>query len=354
MLHLAPLPALISYITAWLRQRQRNRGDQPGIMDLEYFWERILSEETEPVRAAWQGLDREERLAVRDFLVGAVADESRLDAQRRAARFALDVVETPPEGALEFARSLAGRVGRRLMARSRQFSVSTKGDGTLVTTLDIETSLELCNSLLGRFPSHGVLSEEHNTVYQGNEWCWVIDPIDGTTNFAAGFPIWGILIGLLHFGEPVLGVAEFPWLGYRFHAVKGSGAYLNDAGIHVASAVEFTSADLFAICSRTAKQGSLPIPCKIRAPGSMGFEMVSVACGYCVGNLGKAVHVWDVAAIWPMLGEAGGVVVTSLPEGLFPLQAGVDYGKVAFGVMSACTPELMRQAQSRLGAFFAG
>lgn len=323
-------------------------------MDLEHFWERILSEEAGLVREAWQELYREERQAVRDFLIDASADEGRLDAQRRAAKFALNVVETPPEGALDFARSLAGRVGKRLMACSSQFSVSTKTDGTLVTTLDIETSLELCKNLLERFPDHGVLSEEHNTVFQGDEWCWVIDPIDGTTNFAAGFPIWGILIGLLHFGKPVMGVADFPRLGCQFHAVKGRGAYLNDVDIRVSGAIDFASTDLFAICSRTAKLGALPIPCKIRAPGSMGFEMASVACGYCVGNLGQSVHVWDVAAIWPMLDEAGGTAVVSKADGLFPLRAGVDYGKVAFAVMSACTPELMRQAQNRLRSFFDG
>jgi len=324
------------------------------MMNLEHFWERMLSEEAESVRKAWQGLDREERLAVRDFLANAMSDEGRLDAQRRAAAFALAVVETPPAGALDFARSLAGQVGRRLMVSSGNFSVSTKMDGTLVTTLDIETSFELCKNLLERFPDHGVLSEEHNTVFQGDEWCWVIDPIDGTTNFAAGFPIWGILIGLLHFGKPVMGVAEFPWLGYQFHAVTGRGACMNDAGIHAARAVDFTATDLFAICSRTAKLGVLPIPCKIRAPGSMGFEIASVACGYCVGNLGRSVHVWDVAAVWPMLHEAGAIAVTTVSEGLFPLRAGVDYAKVEFAVMSACTPELMRQAQSRLGDFFGG
>ncbi|MGQ9815308.1 MAG: inositol monophosphatase family protein [Candidatus Roseilinea sp.] len=322
--------------------------------DLEYFWERILSEEAGPVREAWQELDREERQAVRDFLIDASADEGRLDAQRRAAKFALAVVETPPEGALDLARLLAGRAGRRLKETSAHFGISTKTDGTLVTTCDVETSLELCKELLGHFPEHGVLSEEHNTIFRGDEWCWVIDPIDGTTNFAAGFPVWGVLIGLLHFGRPVMGVAEFPCLGYQFHAVRGRGAYLNDACIRVSNATDFASTDLFAICSRTAKLGVLPIPCKIRAPGSMGFEMASVACGYCVGNLGQSVHVWDVAAIWPMLDEAGGMAVVSKADGLFPLKAGVDYGKVAFAVMSACTPELMRQAQNRLRSFFDG
>ncbi len=323
-------------------------------MDVEIFWERIFSEQVGPVREAWQSLNLEERLAVRDFLAGALADQSRLDAQRRAAKFALGIVQTPPEGALHVARSLASAAGRRLMAASGQFNVSTKTDGTLVTTLDVQTSMELCQNLADQFPGHGVLSEEHNTVYQGEEWCWVIDPIDGTTNFAAGFPIWGILIGLLHFGEPVMGVAEFPRLGYQFHAVKGRGAYLNDVAIHASRATDFQATDLFSICSRTAKLGVLPIACKIRSPGSLGFEMASVACGYCVGNLGRTVHVWDVAALWPILHEAGGMALTNLSDGLFPLRAGVDYGKVEFAVMSMCTPELMRQAQGRLSGFFDG
>ncbi|MCS7060972.1 MAG: inositol monophosphatase family protein [Anaerolineae bacterium] len=319
-------------------------------MRLDQFWEHIFSEEIERVRAAWRALKAEERLAVRDFLVRAADDEDRLAAQRQAAAFALSVIEVPPPGALEFAREVAHQTGRHL-TNNKQFDVSLKGDGTLVTTLDVEVSLKLCDSIKDRFPDHGILSEEHNTVYHGDEWCWVIDPIDGTTNFAAGFPIWGVLIGLLHFGQPVMGVAEFPRLGYQFYAVKRQGAFLNDVPIRVSQATTFASTDLFAICTRTAKRGVLPIDCKIRAPGSLGFEVLSVACGQCVGNLGRTVHVWDVAACWPILQEAGGVMVTNLAEELFPLHAGVNYGRVEFSMLSTCTSGLMREARARLSAF---
>ena len=321
-------------------------------MDLDLLWERIFSEEAVLVRGVWNTLPDEERLSVRDFLVRVIGDPDRADAQRRAAQYAIDVVEAPPEGALEFARELVHQTGARLKDSSRQFTISTKQDGTLVTTLDVETDLYLCKEIQQRFPEHGVLSEEHDRMYRGQEWCWVIDPIDGTTNFAAGFPIWGVLVGLLHFGQPVMGVAEFPWLGYQFHAVRGQGSYLNDMRLRVSAATTFTSSDLFAICSRTARRGVLPIASKIRVPGSMGFEIASVACGQCVGNLGRTVHVWDVAALWPILAEAGGQAVTNISGGLFPLQAGVDHASVAFSMLTACTPELMCEARSRLREFF--
>jgi myo-inositol-1(or 4)-monophosphatase len=186
----------------------------------------------------------------------------------------------------------------------------------------------------------------------------MIDPIDGTTNFTWGFPAWGVLVALLHHGEPVLGVADFPPLGQQFYAARGGGAWRvteNGHGsgpIHTAADTTFTKTQLFAVGTRSLKPGRPNIPCKLRLPGSTGFDFALLACGACVGAYDSTVHVWDIAALWPIILEAGGSVVTNHPGGLFPLRAGVDYGSVAFAALGAGSSELLAEALERFNDRF--
>ncbi len=320
-------------------------------MNLDLFWERIFSEDASSVRAAWASLSRAEQREVRAFLQRAQADEDRLAAQRFAAQCALGVIDELPSGALAFARSLAHETGVRLRNTERRFGISAKADGTLVTTVDTDTDTALCQAIQTEYPAHGVLSEEHNRMFGDHEWCWVIDPIDGTTNFSTGFPVWGVLIGLLHYGEPAMGVAEFPPLAMQYHAARGKGAWLNDAPIRVASETGFNPNQLFAVCSRAIKRAALQIPGKARSAGSIGFDLCAVASGACVGSLDLTAHVWDIAAVSVIVSESGGHMVIDPGRGrapLFPLQPGIDYTDAVFTVLAACTPELLRDAQARL------
>lgn len=335
-------------------------------MELDTLWEHIFSEDERLIRLAWDDLNDDERASVRTLLESIVADAERVEEQRIAARFALNIVQPPraastitsiapdlPPGALDFARHLAHQTGEKLKFASGQLIASTKKDGSLVTASDIEADQHLGDSILARYPDHGILSEEGEKVYRGQEWCWVIDPIDGTTNFTSGFPAWGVLIGLLHHGMPVLGVAEFPPVGQQYYAARGQGAWrkteigYGDGPIHTPVDHELTSTQLFVLGTRSLKQGRPNIPCKLRMPGSSGFDFAMLAGGACIGAYDSTVHVWDVAALWPIIEEAGGCVATDHPGGLFPLQVDVDYNAVNFAALGAGSQEIMRQLQER-------
>lgn len=342
-------------------------------MDLDQLWEAIFSENAARVHRAWNDLNSDERTSVHELLERIVVDAERVEAQRIAARFALDAVEAPPgafgngetaafvlpDGALDFARSLALDTGRHLKATFGQLSASLKRDGTLVTQSDIESDRKLSEAILSRYPTHGILSEERDKTFHGQKWCWVIDPIDGTTNFTWGFPAWGVLIALLYKGQPVLGVADFPMTDEHFYAARGEGAWLNGHLIHTAwvddakrENLDILKTKLFACCTRTLQYGRPDIPMKIRIAGTTGYDLALVAKGACVGSLDLRSHVWDIAALWPLVGEAGGRIKTNLSTELFPLTPHTDCATLTFSILSSCSKSMMAYLEHRLADRF--
>lgn len=331
-------------------------------MELDQFWALVFSEDAAKVQSAWNWLDADERISLHAHLGQIAHDPERTRAQRDAARFALRVIDVPaftlPDDALEFARQLAHQTGERLKLSSGQLIAMTKKDGTLVTTSDIEADQQVAEAIAARFPDHAILSEEGDKVYRGQEWCWVIDPIDGTTNFTWGFPAWGVLIALLYKGQPVLGVAEFPPAGQQLYAVRGQGAWRKtesgqgDGLIRASRDETFTSTQLFAVGTRSLKPDAPQLPCKLRLPGSTGFDFALLASGACVGAYDSVVHVWDIAALWPIVEESGAQIVTNHPGGVFPLQAGVDYYTVEFAALGAASEGLLSESLTRLSDRF--
>ncbi len=259
-----------------------------------------------------------------------------------------------PTGALEFARNLAHRTGLFLKDKFGQISASFKKDGTLVTEADLASDRMLTEAILARYPDHAILSEESDKTYHGQEWLWVIDPIDGTTNFTWGFPAWGVLVGLLHFGQPVLGVADFPMTGEQYSAAVGHGAWRNGEPLKVPVVTQLDSTQLFSFCTRTLKYGKPDLICKSRIAGSSGFDLATLARGACVGVLELRVYVWDVAALWPIVHEAGGLVITNRAAGhdIFPLRNGLDYGSVEFSTLGALSPALLDEFRAKLSDRF--
>lgn len=246
-------------------------------------------------------------------------------------------------GALDFARALAHDTAQYLLTSFGAAAADTKRDGTLVTQHDLESDRRLSKAILSRYPTHGVLSEERDRVFRGQEWCWVIDPIDGTTNYTWGYPCWGVLIGLLHDGYPVVGVADFPHTHEQFCAVLGKGAWVNGSRLQslqleadAQGRPQFAPTHLFACCTRTLKRGNPNVPLKVRVPGSTGYNLALVAKGVCAGSLDIRAHVWDVAALWPIAEMAGAALKTTQP--VFPLRKETDYSDVSFGVLAGCSP----------------
>ena len=117
---------------------------------------------------------------------------------------------------------------------NRMFTVSRKADNSEVTEIDRNTETAISSVLREAFPEFGIYGEEHGTSGPTDaEHVWVIDPIDGTTNFVRGVPVWGSLIALVHNEVPVLSVVSAPALGMRWWASVGDGAYFNGTRIHV-------------------------------------------------------------------------------------------------------------------------
>ena len=115
---------------------------------------------------------------------------------------------------------------------SRSFGVSRKADNSEVTDIDRATEQAIVASLTSARPDYGIYCEEFGTSGPANaEATWVIDPIDGTTNFVRGVPVWATLIALVCNGVPELGVVSAPAMGFRWWATKGDGAFFNGTRI---------------------------------------------------------------------------------------------------------------------------
>lgn len=111
----------------------------------------------------------------------------------------------------------------------RTFHLDWKANRTEVTEADRNTESTISAMVLGERPEHGLFGEEHGLVGSADSpWRWVIDPIDGTSNFVRGIPVWASLIALVHHGEPVVGVVSAPALGRRWWAARGLGAFSID------------------------------------------------------------------------------------------------------------------------------
>jgi myo-inositol-1(or 4)-monophosphatase len=249
---------------------------------------------------------------------------------------------------LNFANTITAKVGNQLMADFGQVQASEKLDGSLVTQSDNWADEEIRGAIASQFPTHGVLSEEAEHTFPDTEWCWIIDPLDGTTNFARGIPIWGISLGLLYQGTPVFGYVHFPPIGQTFHGFWDSeagitgvenAAFLNGRPIH-SSTDSPTNNHFFNLCSRSASLLQQPLPCKIRMLGVASYNFLTIAAGAALGGVEATPKIWDIAGAWVIVQAAGGAWVPLDSKPIFPLQVGQDYGKRSFPTLVASNSQV--------------
>ncbi|MGH7823793.1 MAG: inositol monophosphatase family protein [Candidatus Binatia bacterium] len=195
--------------------------------------------------------------------------------------------------------------------------IDYKGVIDLVTSIDRESERCIVETLQGRFPQHSILAEEETTpVGTGNGYCWIIDPLDGTTNFVHGYAHFSISIALEHDGEIIVGLVYDPLRRECFRAARGHGATLNDNAIRISGVQELDKALLatgfpydrrekadyyltFFKAFMTRTQG-------IRRNGSAALDLCYVACGRIDGYWELELKPWDVAAGSLIVEEAGG------------------------------------------------
>lgn len=251
---------------------------------------------------------------------------------------------------LEFCQQTTAEIALVLTSKFAKVAANRKPDGSLVTEADQWTDQQLRQRFSQRFPTHGLLTEETSHIFPGNEWCWVIDPIDGTTNFTRGIPIWGISLGLLYRGTPVFGFVHFPLLQQSFWGywlqdtdLSGAqGAYLNGQRIQVSPDLP-SSNHLFNLCARSMAVMVKPFPCKFRLIGVASYNILLVAAGTALGGAEKTPKIWDIAGAWPILRAAGGSFLYLGSGSIFPLQVGQDYSYYPIPCLTASQPALLEQ-----------
>ena len=200
---------------------------------------------------------------------------------------------------------------------SRSFGVSRKADNSEVTDIDRATEQAIVASLTSARPDYGIYGEEFGTSGPADaEYQWVIDPIDGTTNFVRGVPVWATLIALVHNGIPVLGVVSAPAMGFRWWATQGGGSFFNGTRIHVSKTQTIAEAHV----STTPNAGwdavgGIPKLVKLQTDAlrARGFGDFWQHMLVAQGAIDVAVDViglqpYDNAAIYPIVQEAGGTI----------------------------------------------
>lgn len=214
---------------------------------------------------------------------------------------------------LDLARELAGVAGEIAMRHFRQDpSVAVKDDGTLVTAADREIEKEVRRLIGERFPNHAVYGEEAGHRGDRAAPTWIVDPIDGTNNFAWGIPVFASLIALRVEGRVEIGVVEAPALGERYEAARGGGASMNGSPIRVSgvSAVEdarLCYADWEGWVPATAARWLALLGRCRRSRGFGDFwGHMLVARGAAEAMAEPSLAEWDVAALEVIIKEAGG------------------------------------------------
>lgn len=191
-------------------------------------------------------------------------------------------------------------------------------DIDLVTEVDVWSEDFLINKIRSHYPTHHVLTEESGRHIGEAEYEWVIDPIDGTTNFAHGFPLFCISIGVKHKGQTVLGVVYLPILDELYEAVLGSGAFLNGKEIRTSSVKTLPEAIIatgFPYDRATDVHNNVDnfsaVVTKvagIRRTGSAAIDLCQVAAGHFDGYWELKLKPWDVEAGLLLVKEAGGFI----------------------------------------------
>ncbi|MBQ9103656.1 MAG: inositol monophosphatase [Clostridia bacterium] len=198
------------------------------------------------------------------------------------------------------------------------FKISVKAtDVNIVTTSDLNVQRFLVDNLAMLVPESGFLCEEENLADDLKEWVWIIDPIDGTTNYARGIPDCCISVGLVKNGEPVLGVVFNPYQDELFSAVKGFGAFLNGNPINVSNkpfsqgiictAMSLYNKSLAKACNDIIFETYMQAN-DFRRFGSCALELCYLAMGRCDLFFEMRVFPWDYCAGIVILTEAGGSI----------------------------------------------
>jgi len=224
---------------------------------------------------------------------------------------------------LKVAKQAARRAGdflREHLGSVRAQEVTYKGDIDIVTPYDMEAQRLVVESIKAAFPDHSFLTEEkqEKTDAPGSASRWIIDPLDGTTNYASGFPYFCVSLALEVSGQVELGVVYAPMLNELFHATRGGGAFMNGLPMHTSTTPRLKDAVVstgFPYDNGATLQECLRLLSRItytartsRCPGAAALDICYVACGRLDAYWDIEMSPWDIAAGALIVSEARGRV----------------------------------------------
>ena len=256
---------------------------------------------------------------------------------------------------LEFTIQLADRVGKLLLEHFHSAEITTriKPDQSAVTQADLAADKTIAAAIKQSYPGELLLSEELQPkvppgIGETLEAAWIIDPLDGTTNFSLGLHFWGVLITRLVDGWPDTAALYFPLIGELYSAKSGQGAFLNGQRIQVEHPDPERPLSFFACCSRTHQQYQVDIPYKTRILGSAAYTFCTVARGVAILGFEATPKIWDIAGAWLLVSEAGGVIETLDRSEPFPLQPGIHYGRQDYPTLAAASQQVAQRARRQI------
>ncbi|MBI1870170.1 MAG: inositol monophosphatase [Chlamydiae bacterium] len=236
---------------------------------------------------------------------------------------------------LNFVEGLALSTGQFLLknlSKLKRGQIHFKGKNDYVTDIDRGSEKKIVAAIRRHFPDHAIMAEESYAKAKRNfhKPLWIIDPLDGTTNFIHGLPVFAVSIGVWIEGKIILGVVFDPNRNELFSAERGKGAFLNHQRIHVsqtkklketllATGFPFRSEEVLDDYLKIFK-ALCPQVSGIRRGGSAALDLAYVACGRFDGFWELGLQPWDIAAGWLLIEEAGGKV-SNFKKGPFQLQS---------------------------------
>ena len=244
------------------------------------------------------------------------------------------------EQQLKQVNQLIDKVAERQLLDFGNINTELKADGTLITNCDRWSDQNIVNGLLEiTNGEEGVLSEEGSKKIPSSKAFWVVDPLDGTTNFAAGIPHWAISIARFIDGKPDTAFLDIPALKKRIIAIKGKGVWINGTYIEKEKKLK-SNTECVSLCSRSInilrKKPNQSFPGKIRLLGVSSLNMMSVAIGQTFGAIESTPKIWDIAAAWLILSELDCEIEWLDIDPSF-LEAGADLSSVNFPLITALT-----------------
>ncbi|MEI6256850.1 MAG: inositol monophosphatase family protein [Planctomycetota bacterium] len=267
--------------------------------------------------------------------------------------------------ALEVCEAAARAGGRVLLDWVGRFGVSNKGPRDLVTEADLASQREIRRIVMEAFPDYGFIGEESLPEHAGDARPgegqgngvpairWMVDPLDGTSNYVHGFPAWCVSIALAIGDEILVGTVHDPVRDECFTAQLGGGAFLNGRPIRATSTTDLADALVALSFPPHVTPGSEPVADflavlphvhSVRRTGSTAINLAWLACGRLDAFWVRRIACWDVAAGLLLLREAGGSISgfadDADPAALIPLD------QPAF--IAACTPEVLAALRARL------